>query len=384
MLKQPETTSPSPSTPPRGVKGGYWPSWRAEKFPPSAIPTSYFTHLFYAFVVPDANSFQLLITQTDDQWMGNFTATLHAKTPQAKAFLSIGGGTASPNTFSNMASNPDSRAAFINSTISVARKYGFDGLDFDWEFPNTPQDMSNLSLLFKEWHEAIENESSISGKSKLFLSAAVYFASSFFLSNIPRTYPIEAINKYVDFVSPMCYDYRGSWDTAVTGEHALLYDKASSINTSYGISSWIKAGVSPEKLVMGLPLYGRTWQLKSSSDNGIGAPAVGTGPGNDGIMIYTDIEDFNVANDAAVVFDAQTVSTYSHAGTNWIGYDGPQSIEKKVEFARAQGLAGYFFWALGYDKNWTLSNIGRLFMSTSLFIRRKFHNLFIFYYDFNL
>lgn len=357
MLKQPETTSPSPSTPPRGVKGGYWPSWRAEKFPPSAIPTSYFTHLFYAFVVPDANSFQLLITQTDDQWMGNFTATLHAKTPQAKAFLSIGGGTASPNTFSNMASNPDSRAAFINSTISVARKYGFDGLDFDWQFPNTPQDMSNLSLLFKEWREAIENESSISGKTKLFLSAAVYFASSFFLSNRSTAYPIEAINKYVDFVSPMCYDYRGSWDTSVTGEHALLYDKASNINTSYGISSWIKAGVSPEKLVMGLPLHGRTWQLKSSSDNGIGAPAVGTGPGSDGIMFYTDIEDFNVAKDATVVFDAQTVSTYSHAGADWIGYDGPQSTEKKVEFARAQGLGGYLFWALGYDKNWTLSKI---------------------------
>ena len=86
----------------------------------------------------------------------------------------------------------------------------------------------------------------------------------------------------------MCYDYRGSWDTSVTGEHDLLYDKASNINTSYGTSSWIKAGVQPEKLVMGLPLYGRTWQLKSSSDNGIGAPAVRTGPGNNGIMIYTD------------------------------------------------------------------------------------------------
>ena len=81
MLKQTETTSPYPSTPPRGVKGGYWPSWQVEKFPPSAIPTSYFTHLFYAFAVPDANSFQLLITQTDDQWMGNFTTTLHTKTP---------------------------------------------------------------------------------------------------------------------------------------------------------------------------------------------------------------------------------------------------------------------------------------------------------------
>ncbi|XP_030954760.1 class V chitinase CHIT5a-like [Quercus lobata] len=355
MLKLPESTSPSPSTPPRGIKAGYWPSWRAEKFPPSAISTSYFTHLFYAFVVPDANNYQILITQTDDKWMKNFTATLHAKTPGAKAFISIGGGTASPHTLSNMASNPDSRAAFINSSVSVARKYGFDGLDLDWEFPHTPQDMSNLSLLFKEWHEAIENESSISGKPQLFLSAAVYFASNFFLSNIPRAYPVEAMSKYVDFVSPMCYDYHGSWDTSVTGEHALLYDKASNISTSYGISSWIKAGIPPRKLVMGLPLYGRTWQLKSPSENGIGAPAVGTGPGNNGVMKYIDIVEFNVTNAEGVVFDEQTVSMYSYAGTDWIGYDGPASIEKKVEFAKAQGLGGYFFWALGYDKDFTLS-----------------------------
>ena len=361
MLKLPESTSPSPSTPPRGIRGGYWPSWRAEKFPPSAISTSYFTHLFYAFVVPDANSYQLLITQTDDKWMKNFTATLHAKTPGAKAFISIGGGSASPHTFSNMASNPDTRAAFINSSVSVARKYGFDGLDLDWEFPHTPEDMSNLSLLFKEWHEAMENESSISGKPQLFLSAAVYFASNFFLSNIPRAYPVEAINKYVDFVSPMCYDYHGNWDTSVTGEHALLYDKASNISTSYGISSWIKAGIPPKKLVMGLPLYGRTWQLKSPSENGIGAPAVGTGPGINGIMKYIDIVDFNATNAEGVVFDEQTVSMYSYAGTDWIGYDGPASIEKKVEFAKAQGLGGYFFWALGYDKDFTLSKTGRFF-----------------------
>lgn len=353
----------TPVPPSNGIKGGYWPSFLADSFPPSTIPTQNFTHLFYAFLVPEATTYKLSITQHDEQWMGNFTATLHAKNPPAKAFLSIGGGNSStPSTFSNMVSSLDTRGAFINSTILVARKYGFDGLDLDWEFPSNPQDMSNLSQLFSEWRAVIELDSLLSGKPRLLLSAAVYFAPKFFLAEVPRTYPVDAIQTYVDFVSPMCYDYHGSWETSVTGEHALLYDKASNISTSFGISSWIEIGVPPEKLVMGLPMYGRTWKLKDPNEHGIGAPAVGTGPGNLGILSYAQIVDFNLANRATVVYDNETVSMYSYAGTSWIGYDGLISVTNKVKFAQAQGLGGYFLWAIGYDNNWALSKAGNFYL----------------------
>ncbi|XP_059635884.1 class V chitinase CHIT5a-like [Cornus florida] len=346
--------APTPSASP-AIKGGYWISSTAESSPPSTIPTSYFTHLFYAFSVPDPTTYQLSITQADEKWMGNFTSTLHAKSPPALTFLAIAGD---PNIFSNMSSNRDNRASFIQSSIAVAREYGFDGLNLDWEFPNNPQEMSNMAILFSEWRSAIDKEALASGSPRLLLSAAVYFASNFFLSNVPRTYPGDAIDKYADFVSPMCYDYHGAWDTSVTGAQALLYDKSSNLSTSYGISSWIKNGVAPEKLVMGLPMYGRTWKLKDPNEHGIGAPAVGAGPGFQGVMVYSDIVDYNLANSATVVYDEGTVSTYAYAGTDWIGYDGEISISNKVRFASAQGLGGYFFWAVGYDKNWTLSRAG--------------------------
>ncbi|KAF2317077.1 hypothetical protein GH714_011574 [Hevea brasiliensis] len=290
-------TGPAPApTPLSGaIKGGYWPSWKAEALPPSTIPTC-FSHLFYAFLGLDMSSYQLGVTQHDDQWMKSFTDTLHAKQLPAKTFLSIGG----------------------------------------------------------EWYNAIEYES-LSGQPRLLLAAGVYFAPSFFLSDVYREYPTDAISKYVDFLNVMCFDYHGKWNTSVTAEHALLYDKSTNISTSYGISSWIEAGVPAEKLVMGLPLYGRTWQLLDPEVHGIGAPAVGVGPGEDGFMPYIDIIDFNSANAAPEVYDDGTVSTYSYSGTSWIGYDGVKSIREKVKFANDQGLAGYFIWSLGYDNNWNLS-----------------------------
>ncbi|XP_031280329.1 class V chitinase CHIT5a-like [Pistacia vera] len=352
----PQSPIPSPVFPPsNGIKGGYWPVWIAQDVPPSAIPMTYFTHLFFAFASINSSTYKLSITKLEDHWMKNFTATLHTQTPPLKAVLSIGGDGISPDTFSKMVNKSENRAIFIESTVQVARKYGFDGLDFSWVFPATKEDMSNLALLFKEWREYAENVSKYSAKPRLLLSAAVYFSPDFFLSDVPRSYPGVAIRDNLDFVNIMNFDYHGSWDTSATAEHALLFDNTSRISTSYGMDAWPMAGVLPEKIVMGLPMYGRTWKLKDPEEHGIGAPAVGVGPGTQGVMSYKEIKEFNEGNDTTMVYDNATVSQYSYKGTDWIGYDGPSSIDDKIEYAKRNELLGYFFWVLGYDSDWELS-----------------------------
>ena len=81
--------------------------------------------------------------------------------------------------------------------------------------------------------------------------------------------------------------------------------------------------VQPHILViMGLPLYGRTWQLKSPTDNRIGAPAIVIGLGHNGVSMH----------------DKRTIDLFIYWNQlDWV---------RKVEFAREQGLHIFFLWAL--------------------------------------
>ncbi|KAF9681296.1 hypothetical protein SADUNF_Sadunf06G0211000 [Salix dunnii] len=354
----PASPAPYPSSRDhKGIKGAYWPSF--DGFEASSIDTSYFTHIFYAFLIPDPVTFKLNVTPFDQQKIPGFIENLRARNPPVKTLLSMGGGWSDSIAliFANLSGTQETRKVFIDSTIEVARTYGFDGLDLDWEFPANDQEMIYLALLFKEWHEALVHEASASGKPRLLLTAAVYYSSQFTTYGLPRSYPAVSINKYVDWINPMCYDYHGTWEN-FTGPNAALYDQDSNLSTSYGIGSWIQAGVSPKKLVIGLPLYGRTWKLLDPNVNGIGARTVGEGPG-DGILDYYQVLEFNKENNAIVNFDGQTVSYYSYAGGFWVGYDDSITIDWKVQFARSRGLGGYFFWALGQDKDWIISKQGR-------------------------
>ncbi|KAL6506101.1 hypothetical protein OROHE_022630 [Orobanche hederae] len=204
----------------------------------------------------------------------------------------------------------------------------------------------------------MRKEAKAIGKPQLLITAAVYYSADTFLSGAQRAYPVHSITKNLNWVNVMNYDYHGSWDTSVTGAHAALYDPKSNLSTSFGIGSWIRAGVPWSKLVMGMPLYGRTWELKGTRLFGVGAPAVGVGPGEDGALTFSQVVKFNKDHKAKVVFDSETVSMYSVAGKSWIGYDDVTSVALKIGFARALELRGYFFWDVHGDYKWRISKKG--------------------------
>lgn len=65
-----------------------------------------------------------------------FERVVALKKRGVKVTVAIGGWNDSAgDKYSRLVNNPTARANFISSVLRFINKYGFDGLDLDWEYP---------------------------------------------------------------------------------------------------------------------------------------------------------------------------------------------------------------------------------------------------------
>lgn len=135
--------------------------------------------------------------------------------PHVKTLIAIGGWNEGSIKYSNMAASGDSRATFVSSVVAFLDKYGFDGLDLDWEYPaargGKPHDKQNFISLLRELKSAFAD--------KGYLLTAATSAGKWFAD---PAYDIPAMSQYLDLINVMAYDYHGGWEQ-VTGHNAPLY-----------------------------------------------------------------------------------------------------------------------------------------------------------------
>ncbi|PNY09053.1 glycoside hydrolase family 18 protein [Trifolium pratense] len=331
------------------IKGGYW--YSDSGLAVSDIDPSYFTHLFCAFADLDSNTNQVTISSTNAASFSTFTQTIQAKSSSVQTLLSIGGGggSALAQKFANMASQASSRKSFIDSSIQLARDNNFNGLDLDWEYPSSDTDKTNFGLLITEWRAAVAQEASSSGNPALLLSAAV--GGSDQITPL-QYYPGQDIADNLDWVNVMTYDlFTSDSYPTVTQPPAPLKNPTGQFSAEEGITKWIGLGVPKSKLALGLPFYGFKWSLADPNDHGL----FDTATQGLGAVKYKDI----INAGAQVVYNSTYVTNYCFTGTDWYGYDDTQSISAKVDYAKQNGLFGYFSWHIEQDSNWALSQAGQ-------------------------
>ena len=211
--------------------------------------------------------------------------------------------------------------------------------------------MTNMGTFLDEWRAAIDLEAKTSKQPRLILTMAGYYAPR----QSSMSYTIDALQRNLDWIHIVAYDYHLPSNENFTAAHAALYDPSSQLNTDYGIKEWIKRGLPANKLVLGLPYHGYAWTLVNPTDISIGSPARGLAITKDGSMSYSYIKKYLSSYRAASVYNATYVINYCTINSYWIGYDDVEAIRTKVAYAKDLGLLGYNVWQVPNDDNWMLS-----------------------------
>ncbi|XP_063221434.1 acidic mammalian chitinase-like [Bacillus rossius redtenbacheri] len=331
----------------------YLASWATRRvFSLDDVPTRLCTHLLYAFAALQADGSVAMEDPAVDGPQGldgyrRFVA-LKEKNADLKVMVSVGGWAAGSANFSAVVSDEGLRARSAESIASFALQHGFDGVDVDWEYPGRRENSSASDKKnFVLWLELLRQELS---KHDFLLSVAVGANRSF----IESSYNVPEIAKNVDFITLMTYDFHSSSFENKTGYNAPLFrrpdDDDSLYNVDGCVTAWLDAGAPPGKLLLGMPLYGHSYELADESRAGVGAPTVGPGPANLSTAFGQLCQMLKKeACDWSVSWDEYALVPRATKGKWWISYEDRLSITEKALYAVGRDLGGASVWALDAD-----------------------------------
>ncbi|GAB1598847.1 chitinase-3-like protein 1 [Argonauta hians] len=328
-----------------------WSQYRrgSGKFTPNNIDPNLCTHILFAFATLNGN--QVKTIEWNDPEMINEIVSLKNRNPSLKILLSVGGWGTDARKFTSMALSRWSRQQFVDSATRLLGRFNFDGLDIDWEYPASanrggkPDDKYNFVLLLQQLRQKLTQ------RYLLTIAAAVS------KQTVDAGYDVPQIARNVDYIMLMSYDLHGAWEK-LTGHLSPLYAKRGEsngrqyLNVDFAVRYWISKGAPVNKLIMGIPLYGRSFTLVDGQLNGMMAPAARAGnPGpilnTAGVMSYQEI--CLIKSTWYRHWDNEHQIPYLVRGNQWLGYEDKESIRLKSNYLVNKGLAGAMVWSLDFD-----------------------------------
>ncbi len=282
LLAACSTLTPTGETTPRdfGVVG-YLPEYEWENTPASA--GQYLTDVILFSLEPRVDG-----SLDAGRATPGFTAALKAmKRAYGTRILVALGGWGRSTGFGPMATDEGKRQRFVSELKDYCVENGFDGADYDWEFPANEAEKAAYSALIVDTKRA--------------------FAPHGMLVT-------AALNRH-QRLSAKAY-------AALDRIHLMAYDggprHATFRHAEAACEGFVRDGVPPAKISLGVPFYGRRMK---NTDEAIG---------------YRDIiERF-----------APSPETDEAGG---FYYNGPAMVRKKTRFAIERGLNSVMIWELGQD-----------------------------------
>ncbi len=232
--------------------------------------------------------------------------------------------------FSALCKSEDNMQRFSEDCLKFLQDYNLDGIDLDWEFPglswngaaaDVTCDTDNYVKLVKKLREVLGNKYTISYCG---YCMDKYPSNGGYIFN-----DIAAMDPYVDYVNVMTYDL----DEAPNHQSALSDTRAYS-DCNRALNAYLNAGVSPKKIVLGIPFYGR--HSFSTSPTSIS---------------YKNILNLDPKKYRRNKWDSRANCPYVETmqGEFYLGYDNPKSIAIKGDWIRQKGLLGFMYWS--YDED---------------------------------
>lgn len=161
---------------------------------------------------------------------------------------------------------------------------------------------------------------------------------------------LAEMDRYLDFWNLMAYDYAGSWDSKAGHQANWNPDPSNSsctpFSTANALHDYIAAGVPANKIVVGMPLYGRSFA--NTAGPGSAFQGLGQGTWETGVYDYKalPVDGASVQNDLNV----GASWSYDQASRMMVSYDTPAMVEMKADLIKDMGLGGAMYWESSGDR----------------------------------
>jgi len=322
---------------------------------PGKIDPHALTRINYAFAIIRGGR---IVTgaATDAENLAIVTG-LRKQNPSLTVLVSVGGWLGSGG-FSDAALTTQSRAVFVASVADFLKQYDLDGLDVDWEFPgqagagNTfrPEDKHNFTLLLKDLRKRFDREQKSTGRHLVLTIAAG--ANADYLVHTE----IKKVQRYVDTVNVMAYDYSMASIDPTTNHSAPLFSNPAAPrqeSADASLRAFERAGVPSGKILLGVPFYGHLWAEVPDHNHGLFQPGK---PGPADFAPFSAIQQNMLGHGYTRYWDQAAFAPYLYGAEKqqFVSYDDAESLAAKCAYVKTHNLGGVMFWEYSDDPSGTL------------------------------